>query len=380
MAVNPLTRADLRRLADVRPERGRVLSVFLNLDPTEFASAPARSTAINSVLKEAEREIEQRDDLEHDELVALREDLDRVRSEFGRDDLAVNGTRGVAVFACRPANVFSTLSVPEPIRTHAVVDRTACLEPLIGPANQQRWGVVLANRRFARVFQGTAHALEETDRVEDDVHRQHQQGGWSQARYQRGLEKEVDDHLKHVAEVVFDLHKRNPFDALLLGAPEETVADLEAALHPYLRERICAHLQIDVEHTPGDDVQRIAGEAIMAHERKREAELLERLAERLGRNARAASGLTDVLRALNEGRVEILLIRDGLSEPGSRDPRTGMLGRENAPTADGSPSEQVADVAEEGMQRAIEQDAEIVVVRDPEGLVEHGGIAALLRF
>ena len=380
MAVNPLTRTDLRTLAQLRPTRGRVLSVFLDLDPTEFASAPARSTAINSVLNEAEKEIEHRDDLEHDELVALREDLDRVRAELARDDLAVNGTRGVAIFACAPENVFSTLSVPESIRTHAVVDRTACIEPLVGPGHQQRWGVLLANRRMARLFQGTGLTLTETDRIEDDVHRQHHQGGWSQARYQRGVEKEVEDHLKHVAEVVFDVHKQHGFDALLVGAPEEMVPDLKGALHPYLRERICGHLQIDVEHTLADEVKRVAGEAIVAHQRKREQELLDRLAERLGRNSRAASGLTDVLDALNEGRVEILLVRENLHEPGSMDPKTGMLGRENAPTADGSPGEPVADVAEEAMQKAIEQNAEIVVLRDPEGLVEHGGVAALLRF
>jgi peptide chain release factor subunit 1 len=380
MAVNPLTRDDLRTLASVRPQRGRVLSVFLNLDPTEFAGAPARSTAINSVLNEAEREIEHRSDLEHDELVALRQDLERVRSELGRGDLAVDGTRGVAVFACEPAGMFAALAVREPLRTRAVVDRTACVEPLVAPAHHQRWCVLLANRRMARVFQGTGQSLEETDRIEDDVHRRHQQGGWSQARYQRSLDKEVEDHLKHVAAVVFDLHRHHSFDALLLGAPEEMVTDLETTLHAYLRERICGHLQIDVEHASGEDVERVAGEAILAHERKRETELLERLAERLGRNQRAASGFTDVLAALNEGRVEVLLVRDGLHEPGSRDPRTGMLGRENAPTADGSRSEPVEDVAEEAMQRAIEQSADIVVLRDAEGLVEHAGIAALLRF
>ena len=50
----------------------------------------------------------------------------------------------------------------------------------------------------------TAAAFEETDRVVDDVHSQHDQGGWSQARYQRGVEKEKDDHLAHTAEVAFD--------------------------------------------------------------------------------------------------------------------------------------------------------------------------------
>ncbi|MBA2644722.1 MAG: hypothetical protein H0U80_04690, partial [Solirubrobacterales bacterium] len=155
MAVNTLTRADLRALADARPERGRVLSVFLNLDPAEFASAPARSTAINSVLNEAEREIGQLEGLEHDELAGLRADLVRVRDELARDGLAADGTQGVAIYACSLGELFQVLHLPVPIRTHAVIERTPYLEPLVGPVQQESWGVVLANRRMARLFRGT---------------------------------------------------------------------------------------------------------------------------------------------------------------------------------------------------------------------------------
>jgi peptide subunit release factor 1 (eRF1) len=380
MAVNPLTRDHLRSLAEARPERGRVLSVFLNLDPSEFASPAARSTAINSVLTQAEHGIGQLDDVEHDELVSLREDLERVRAELNRDDLAVDGTRGVAVYACGPAGLLQTVGLREPVDSHVVIDRTPCIEPLARSASQENWGVLLSNRRSARLFRGSPSTLEETDRIEDDVHSQHQQGGWSQARYQRSVDKEVENHIKHVAEVAFDAHKHGAFDSLLIGAPEETVGDLESALHPYLRERIRGRLQVDVEHSSADDVRAAAGDAIARYHAQREQELLERLNENLGRNMRAASGLTDVLAALNEARVETLLVRDNFHEAGVRDPRTGMLGREGAPSADGGPTEQVDDVIPDAMQKAVEQSAEIVVVQDPESLVEHGGIAALLRF
>jgi peptide chain release factor subunit 1 len=55
MAANTIDRGQLRRLADVRPERGRVLSVFLNLDPSQFATVPARASAITSVVDAAQR-------------------------------------------------------------------------------------------------------------------------------------------------------------------------------------------------------------------------------------------------------------------------------------------------------------------------------------
>ena len=380
MAVNPLTQADLRALTEARPERGRVLSVFLNLDPTEFASAPARATAINSVLNEAAQAVEEADGLEHDELLALREDVERIRGELGRDGLFADGTHGVAMFACGLAGLFQVVQLPQPVDTQVVVERTPYLEPLVRPGQQGRWGILLVNRRSARLFRGTGANLEETDRIEDDVHSQHMQGGWSQARYQRSVDKEVEDHLKHVADVLFDTHKREPFDALLIGATDEMVSDIEAALHPYLQERIKGRVQLDVEHSTTDDVQRVAAEEIERHQQAREREVIARLDENLGRNTRGASGFDDVLAALNEFRVELLVVADGLQEPGVRDPETGMLAREGATVASGGAGQPVENLVEAAMEKAIEQSAEILVVRDPESLVEHGGIAALLRF
>ena len=69
----------LRRLAELHPERGKVLSVFFNLDPSEFATPPARATEINSVLTAAAHKVEEVDGLGHEERMALRADVERVR-------------------------------------------------------------------------------------------------------------------------------------------------------------------------------------------------------------------------------------------------------------------------------------------------------------
>jgi peptide chain release factor subunit 1 len=59
--AEPITQTRLRALAEVRPERGRVLSVFLNLDPTEFATPPARASAITSVMTAAAHKVESKE-------------------------------------------------------------------------------------------------------------------------------------------------------------------------------------------------------------------------------------------------------------------------------------------------------------------------------
>src|ERR1700749_2743849 len=100
--AEPITQERLRALAAVHPDQGRVLSVFLNLDPTEFATPGARSSAIPSVMTAAAHKVDAKEDLTHEERMALRDDVERVRDVLIGSDVASNGTRAVAVYACEP--------------------------------------------------------------------------------------------------------------------------------------------------------------------------------------------------------------------------------------------------------------------------------------
>jgi peptide chain release factor subunit 1 len=375
MAANTITRGRLRRLADVRPERGRVLSVFLNLDPTQFATPAARSTAITSVVTEASHRVEDADGLEHDEREALKADVERVREALSASDIAGNGTRAVAVYACGPADLLEVVALRRPVESAVVLERTAHVEPLVADADTERWCVLLVNRRNARFFVGDDGGFEETDRVQDDVHSQHDQGGWSQARYQRSVEKEKDDHLVRVADVAFSAYKRRGFDRLLVGAPDELVNELEHRLHPYLRERIAGRLHLDVDHSTAQDVKTAAAEAMEEWSRRGERDALDRLAEGVGRGERGAAGLPDVLSALNEARVEVLLVAEGFRAEGHRDRDTGML---HADGGDGR--EHCTDIVEPAIEKAIEQSAKVIKVRHHEDLGPLGGIGAVLRY
>ena len=379
MAANTITRDQLRRLAEMRPERGRVLSVFLNLDPAEFATPAARSTAITSILTEAAHRADRAEGLEHDEREALKADVVRVRETLQAGDIAHNGTRAVAVYACSPADLLEVVRLRRPVESTVVLDRAPYVEPLMADAAAERWCVVLANRRIARLFVGDDTGLQETDRVEDDVHSQHDQGGWSQSRYQRGVEKEKDDHLVHVAEVAFDAYKHRGFDRLLIGAPDELVNELKAKLHPYLRERIVGRLHLDVENSNVDGVRNAAAAAIEDWTRRCERGALDRLVEGVGRGGRGAAGLAAVLDALNEQRVEALLVAEGFRSAGGRDEETGMLyAGDHGP--DGQELERCENILEPAIEKAIEQSAKVIKVRHYDDLGPLGGIGAVLRY
>lgn len=348
-----LTHTRLRRLAELAPEQGRVLSVYLNLDPSEFATPPARASAISSLMNDAQHKVEEDDgDLPHDDRMALRADIDAVRGVLEQPNIADEGTRAVAVFACGPAGLLETVRVRRPLESRVVIDGTPYVQPLTQALSAGLWCVLLANRRSARIFTGTPEQLDETDRIDDSVHSQHRQGGWSQARYQRSVEEDVRDHLTHTAAVVFDLFKRRGFEHLLIGAPDETVKDLERKLHPYLKERLAGSVRVSVEDSTADDVRAEAARGIGAFERRREHELLDRLEQGLGAGGRAAAGADDVLSCLEEGRVDTLLLAEDFRASG---------------------------IAERATEKALESSAEVVVVRHHD-LTSHDGIAALLRY
>jgi peptide chain release factor subunit 1 len=381
MQTNQLDRSKLRELADLHPEGAKVLSLYLNLDPTQFASPQARSTEMRSLLDEADRRLRNGTNLSHDEKTHLREDVERVRDFFNSSDFSAKGAHGLAIFCSGPADLFEVIKLPRPVETGVAINDRPFLEPLTDIAFSGSWGLFLVNRKMARILRGSREHLEEVARISDDVHGWHDQGGWSQARYQRGIEKETQDHVKHAGEVLFRRFRRNPFDKLLIGCPEEMCNDVEKRLHPYLQERIVGRIEVDVENTSPDQVLEAAAEKMELEDRNREGAALERLSEGLATGGRAAAGLDDVLDALNQRKVEVLLFEQGLRCPGVVCPQCGWTGSQgSACPADNTPLEERSDIVENAVQLAITQSAEVIPVRYHEDLDGNGSIAALLRF
>jgi len=352
MAANTTPHGRLRRLAELRPQRGRVLSIFFNLDPSEFGTPAARATEVNSVVTAAAKQVDEAEALEHEERQALRADVERVRAVLQGPDVASSGTHGLAVFACGPADLLEVVRLSHPIESRAIVDDHACVEPLVRNGSSERWCVLLVNRKTARIFTGTADGLEEIDRIEGDTHGQHDQGGWSQARYARSVEQEKLNHLGHALETLFARFKRRPFDHLVVGATDELVGEVEEKLHPYLRKRLAGRLGIDVENSSAGDVQTAAAEVVDRHVAAVEREALDRMAQGIGRGDRGVSRPEPVMEALEQARVEILLLAQDFDAP----------------------------ELDEAVEKAITQSAQVLVIRHHEDLVMHGGIGAVLRF
>src|SRR5215210_3899094 len=376
MQVSAPDHDQLRRLAELRLGRPVVLSLYLDLDPSEFATPPARKTAIRSLVDEADRRLRDPSALSHDDRMALQASLARA-TDFLENELPADGAHAVALFASESADLFEALPLPRSVPNQVSIGRSPLVGPLARLYRRERWCVALVNRRAARIFRGSPDGLREVQQIHDDVSGQHDQGGWSQSRYQRSIDKEKDDHLKDTGDALMRHVKRQPFERLIVGGPREVVTDFEQKLHHYLRERLAGRIEVDVEHSNADQVLDSARPLIEKLEHQRETEVLEKLGER------GACGLDDVLPPLNERRVELLILDEQFGGvTGVQCLECGWLGLEgDRCPADGSELVQLEDLTEAMIELSVQQAADLLAVHhEREALERYGGAAALLRF
>jgi peptide subunit release factor 1 (eRF1) len=377
-----ITTDRLRALAETRDVHGKVLSVFVNLDPRHFAAPPARATEISSVLDEASRSIRDHDALTHEERAALERDLERVRERL-RNSPEWEGARGLAVFASEPAGLFQVLRLPRPVQHKVAIADTPCVEPLAQIGAGEPWWLVLVDRRRVRLLAGTIDGLVEVWRQDDEIHGQHDQGGWSQARYQRSVDKEAEDHLRGVDDELQRRLRDTRVAGILLGGPSETTQQLKGLLHADVARCVKGRFDIDVWNSSADAVLEAARPVLDELTARRDEELLQRIEEGVGTGGRAATGLPDVLLAVHERRVDTLVVREGLTAKGTRCPQCGWLGVSAGAQcpADGVTTEPVGNVVEVAVARTFAQDGRVRYLPPTHpGLERLDAIAALLRF
>src|SRR5436305_9313694 len=196
-AINELTPERLRHLADVHADEDRVLSVYVNLDPSEFATAEARSSEITSLLDGAHRKLENGSH-SHAALQDLRHDLDRVDELLRSGSDWAREAQGAAVFACKALDLFEILRLDAPVPSDAVISDSPYIAPLVELGTRGSYCVALIDARLARILLGSRHDLHEIVSFGDDVTitAHPQAGGRSQARYQRSFGEDVKHHIR----------------------------------------------------------------------------------------------------------------------------------------------------------------------------------------
>jgi peptide chain release factor subunit 1 len=376
--ADSVTWSTLRQLAGFRAEHGCATSLYLNLDPHDVPTAGDAQTRVNALLSTAEKT--DRKDLTHEQRGALKSDFERIARWFD-DEFDRDGAQGVAVFVAGLDNFWSTLALPEPVPDRFKVGHELFLAPLV-PVVARADGTIVAavGREQGHLYRLQAGRLQELGDYSDDTPGRHDQGGWSQARYQRHIEKLVQDHVKEVAEVLDRDRRRLHVPKIVLLCSEEMRSEFLDALSTDAREAVVGWAPVEAHAGPSQLLQAVTPVLEQA-EAKDEAEVLARWREDAARGTRAASGWEQTLEAASDGRVEVLLFQDGVDHPAFRCPACGRASATGGSCPlDGTSLEQTDAGVDLAVHQTLTHGGEVWAIRHQQDLAPVEGIGALLRF
>ncbi len=373
---------ELRSLAAVEAKSGCAISLYLNLDPSLVPTEADAETRLNSLLDEAAKsEHAAQDGLTHDQRQGLRADFQRIRSYFD-EEFVRDGSRGLAIFCAGLDRIWSTIALPDAVGDDVRVDRRLYLAPLASLVGRGTGAIVLAvSREQGRFYRMQAGRLEEDADLSDEQPRRHDQGGWSQSRFQRHVDELAAEHLRSVADELDRFVRQANGDLeVVIVAPEDSRAELANHLSAEVRAALAGWATAEA-HAGASELLQVALPVLEERRAERERELLDRWREGAGRNARSASGWEETLAAASDARVDTLLAAESASRQAWRCPKCGRAGADAGECPlDGTPMERVEKGIDVAVHQTLLHGGTIHVVRHARDLDPVGGLGAILRF
>jgi peptide chain release factor subunit 1 len=370
----------VRQLAAFRASNGCALSVYVDLDPSSTPTIPDVEAKFSALLARAEKEAEARaQGRGRDCRSAVRADLQQIRAwwdgEFDRD-----GANGVAVFVSSTDGLFQAVPLPEGVGDSAQIGPSLQLGPIAGRVGRDDGALVaVVSRERGTVYRLDAGRLREVVDESDDVPGQHAQGGWSQARYQRHIEELVKQHLKTVGDEVDRRVHNHDGLTMVVVCSEDLRSEFLSALSNEARAAIAGWTTAEA-HAGPDELLRAVRPLLDEAAARHDLRLLERWREEHGRGGRSAAGWKQVLDAVSDARVEVLLLEEGAHRLSWQCPRCGRASADGGKCPlDATKLEERPDGADLAIQQAVLHGGALARVGSG-ALGIDSGIAALLRF
>jgi peptide chain release factor subunit 1 len=377
-----ITWEQLRELAAFRAGHGCAVSLYVGLDPSVVPTAGDLSSHTRSLLARAERQLdEQRATLSHEERKALARDLERIERWFD-GEFSREGVRGVALFSADLDDLFLPILLPWPVADEARIAKQLYLAPLVRLVGSGDGALVAyVGRERGDVYRLRAGQLVPLADETVDVPGRHDQGGWSQARYERHIETIVDRHLRDVADALDRCVRRLKGVRVVLAGTEETRSGFEALLSTETRAALVGWVAAEA-HVDAPRLLEAARPLLAEWRAGREEELLARWREEAARNGRAAAGWEETLQAASDGRVELLLVQDGADRPAYVCPECGRAQATNGSCPlDGTTLQEADTGLDLAVHQTLTHGGTVEVIGDERRDLEPvGGVAALLRF
>jgi peptide chain release factor subunit 1 len=375
-----MTHEQIRELAEFEDAQSCAVSFYFEPSTPRNKAHKEDTILIKDLAREALRRLESKGKKE-----CARADIDRILRLSG--ELRSNGTHAKAVFACAAQNLWREYDLPRTLPgTQLFVDRHFHLKPLAHLLGGfPKLGVVLVDRHRARFFDLRLGELTEREGLFQPLSRKGRSDGYAGydgGHAQRRVDDEARQHFKAVAEVLKESLEKGIFEKWILGCQDVHRSQLEPQLHAYVSQALLGRFPADTVHITRDEIRMRAQQIVESWQAERRRELVSQVLSQARSNGRGVTGLRRVLRSLEMGEVQALLIGENFQAHAVECAGCGHLDAHivNFCPVCGKTTQEVVDVGEAILPWVIRRDIETLYVKDDAEFDKVGNIAALLRF
>jgi hypothetical protein len=217
------------------------------------------------------------------------------------------------------------------------------------------------------------------DLDEDQPRRQRDGQAWLRPSPGRHIDELARGHLRRVATSLDGIIRAAGNVPLLLAGEQRHTAALEALLSRKARASVAGAIHPPAAAEPSE-LSELAHPVLELRRRREEDELVDRWNDARGVGA-AVEGWPETLAAASDGRVSLLLFRDGVTEPAFTCDSCGRAGSEPGTCPlDGQSLQRRTDGLDIAVRLTLLHGGEARPVRHRSDLDAAGGIGALLIF
>jgi len=298
--------------------------------------------------------------------------------------------RSVAVFSCKDENFFKAYSFAVPIRSRVRINDQPYVKPLANLLDTHGgYGVVLVDKQGARLFSFHLGELQEQEGVIGEAVRHTKRGGGSSAPGRRGgiagrtdrQDEITERNMREALEFATRFFKENNIRRILIGGTEENIALFRNMLPKAWQSLVVGTFPASMmsSHTEVLEKTMQIGNEV---EIRRETKVVETVITEASKGRSGVVGLDGVLDNVREGRVQVLVFRDGFRQAGYECQGCGFLTTqvlEDCPFC-GNKFVEIPDAVEMAVRNVLRTGGDVEVLQEGQEFGEGILIGALLRY
>lgn len=365
-----LNESNLQELLEFRPG-SPVLTIYLNTDPT-LGNADHYKLNLRNLLKG----------------VDMPADIEAVEHYFERE-FDWSG-RSVAVFSCAAAGFFRAYPLAVPLKSRVRISDGPHVKPLVHLMDfYGGYGVALVDKQGARLFYFHLGVLREQDGVLGEDVRHTKRGGASSFPGRRGgiagrknhMEELIDHNMKDSAEFASHFFAENNVRRIIIAGSDDNVHLFRSHLPKSWQSLVVGTFPMSMTASK-DEVMAKAQEICLQAEYRHEQGIVDNIVTSAAKKQGGVMHLDSTLKAVHDGRVHTLVIKEGLHAPGYQCTGCGYITAQALTTCPfcSKSFKQIPDAVEMAVRAVMQYGGDVEVLQNPVASEKLGGIGAILRY